>query len=79
MNSAEDRPNQGAERKPIKGVPDLSDLMNQGNKTTESSEAVDLSSLMSEIRRVPTAGAPKSLAPSHPRKHKKRYSRKQLK
>ena len=65
MNSAEDRPNQGAERKPIKGVPDLSDLMNQGNKTTESSEAVDLSSLMNEIRRVPTAGAPKSLAPSH--------------
>lgn len=61
MNSADNRPNPGEDRKPQKGVPDLSDLMSRGNTSPDNAEGVDLSSLMSEIRRVPTAGAPKSL------------------
>ncbi len=62
MNSADNKPNQGEGRKPQNGVPDLSDLMNRGNQAPEKTEAVDLSSLMNEIRRVPSSGTPKSLA-----------------
>ena len=68
MNSADNKPNQGEDRKPQNGVPDLSDLINRGKPAPENSETVDLSSLMSEIRRVPSPGSPKSLVQQAPSK-----------
>lgn len=67
MNGADDKLNHGAERTPNGGVPDLSDLMNRDKAVPEQNQVLDLSSLMSEIRRVPSSGAPKSLntAPSN--------------
>ncbi|MBR6255029.1 MAG: N-acetylmuramoyl-L-alanine amidase [Clostridiales bacterium] len=67
MNSADERPNFRSDRPREKGVPDLSDLMNQKKEIQEEQQPLDLSSLMNEIRRVPTSGAPKQIAPSAPK------------
>ncbi|MBO4650512.1 MAG: N-acetylmuramoyl-L-alanine amidase [Clostridiales bacterium] len=55
MNGSEENKPKRQDDKPIqKGVPDLRDFMNQSNAANDK-DAVDIQSLMNEIRRVPSS------------------------